>query len=57
VCTDRFRVLGEVERRSLGIPELPMAIALHPFGGLQADAVRAKADLLLDQVVEGLSTG
>jgi hypothetical protein len=33
-----------------------MAIAQHPFGGLQADAVKAKADLLLDQVVEGLTT-
>jgi|TARA_B100002003_G_C13897417_1_gene437333 hypothetical protein len=56
VCTDRFRVLGEIERRSLGIPELPMAIAKHPFGGLKADAVETKADLLLEQVVAGLTT-
>tara|TARA_B100000315_G_scaffold253484_1_gene292344 strand:+ start:549 stop:752 length:204 start_codon:yes stop_codon:yes gene_type:complete len=56
VCTDRFRVLGELERRSLGIPELPMAIAIHPFGGLKADAVETKADLLLDQVVDGLTS-
>jgi len=56
VVTDRFRLLGEVERRSLGIPELPMAIALHPFGGLQSDEVDAKADLLLEQVVDGLTS-
>jgi hypothetical protein len=56
VCTTRFRALGEVERRSLGMPELPMAIAMHPFSGLKADAVEAKADLLLEHVVEGLTT-
>jgi hypothetical protein len=56
VCSDRFRVLGEIERRSLGIPELPMAIAQHPFGGLKADAVETKADLLLEQVVAALTT-
>ena len=32
-----------------------MAIAIHPFGGLKADAVETKADLLLEQVVEGLT--
>ncbi len=56
VCTDRFTRLGDVERRSLGIPELPMAIAQHPFGGLQTEAVQAKADALLEQVVEGLTS-
>ena len=52
VGTDR---LGEVERRSLGMPELTMAIAEHPLGGLQAENLLAKADGLLDQVVDGLT--
>ena len=56
VCTHLFVRLGEVERRALGMPELPMAIARHPLGGLKADAVLAKADALLDQVVSGLTT-
>ncbi|MDP6550258.1 MAG: hypothetical protein QF659_09325 [Dehalococcoidia bacterium] len=55
MCTDRFRRLGEVERRSLGMPELPMAIAQHPFSGLKADAVETRAGLLLERVVEGLT--
>ena len=55
VGTDRFRRLGEVERRSLGMPELTMAIAEHPFGGLQAEQLLAKADGLLEQVVQGLT--
>ena len=55
VGTDRFRRLGEVERRSLGMPDLTMAIAEHPLGGLQADQLLAKADGLLEQVVQGLT--
>ena len=56
VCTHLFLRLGEVERRALGMPELPMAIAQHPLGGLKAEAVLAKADALLDQVVSGLTS-
>ncbi|MCH8107168.1 MAG: hypothetical protein IIB30_02300 [Chloroflexi bacterium] len=55
VCTHLFVRLGEVERRALGMPELPMAIAQHPLGGLKTDAVLAKAETLLDQVVAGLT--
>ena len=56
VCPHLFVRLGEVERRALGMPELPMAIAPHPLGGLKAEAVLAKADALLDQVVLGLTS-
>ena len=55
VGTDRFKRLGEIERRSLGMPELTMAVAEHPFGGLQAEKLLAKADGLLEQVVDGLT--
>ncbi|MCH7737062.1 MAG: hypothetical protein IH872_06640 [Chloroflexi bacterium] len=55
VGTDRFKRLGEVERRSLGMAELTMAIVEHPLGGLQAEALLAKADGLLEQVVKGLT--
>ena len=57
VCTDLFVKLGEVERKALGMPELPMAIAKHPLGGIKRDAVLAKADTLLDQVIAGLIRG
>ena len=33
-----------------------MAIAQHPFSGQTADAVEAKAELLLERLVEGLTT-
>ena len=57
VGTDRFKRLGEIERRSLGMPELTMALAEHPFGGLRAEQLLAKADGLLEQVVDGLTGG
>ncbi len=55
VCTHLFVRLGEVERRALGMPELPMAFAPHPLGCLRAESVLAKADALLEQVVSGLT--
>ena len=49
-----FKALGDVERRALGMPDLPVAITSHPIGGLKADAVQEKADALLESVVSGL---
>ena len=55
VCTHLFVTLGNVERRSLGMPELPLAVPQHPLGGLRTEAVKEKADALLEQVVSGLT--
>ena len=55
VCTHLFQRLGDVERRSLGMSELAMAVTQHPLGGLKSEAVLAKADALLEQVVAGLT--
>ena len=55
VCSHLFVNLGQVERRALGMPELPMAITQHPIGGLGAEAVRQKADALLEQVIAGVT--
>ncbi len=55
VCSHLFVRLGEIERRALGMPELPMAITPHPIGGLKADTVLAKADDLLENVLAGLT--
>jgi hypothetical protein len=55
VCSHLFQRLGNVERRSLGMPDLPMAIAPHPIGGLPAETAADKADTLFEIVVEGLT--
>jgi hypothetical protein len=52
-----FVRLGETERRALGMPELPMAITQHPIGGIKSDAVQARANALLPQVISGLIAG
>jgi hypothetical protein len=39
------------------MPELPMAIAPHPIGGVASDTAIAKADILFDTVVAGLTQG
>lgn len=55
VCSHLFQRLGNVERRSLGMPDLPMAITPHPIGGVAAETAIAKADDLFDTIVAGLS--
>ena len=55
VCSHLFQRLGSVERRSLGMPDLPMAIAPHPIGGLPAETAVAKADDLFETVVAALT--
>ncbi len=56
ICSHLFERLGQVERRSLGMPDLPMAVCPHPIGGLKVEAVYDKADSLLEQVVWGLTS-
>lgn len=55
VCSHLFQRLANVERRSLGMPSLPMAIAEHPIGGLAPETAAAKADTLFEVVVNGLT--
>ena len=55
VCSHLFQRLGDVERRSLGLPDLPLAVTPHPIGGLHGPAVLEKADALLESVLQGLT--
>ena len=57
VCSHLFQRLGNVERRSLGMPDLPMAIAPHPIGGLPAETALAKADALFSAIEAALTKG
>ncbi|MDE2940388.1 MAG: hypothetical protein OXR67_15945 [Chloroflexota bacterium] len=57
VCSHLFQRLGNVERRSLGMPDLPMAITLHPIGGVAPQTAVAKAEALFDTVVAALTHG
>lgn len=55
VCSHLFQRLGDLERRSLGMPELPMAIAPHPIGGVAALTASAKVDALFETIVAALT--
>ncbi|MBI4312014.1 MAG: hypothetical protein HY681_09550 [Chloroflexi bacterium] len=55
VCTHRFQGLAEIERATLGMPDLALAVAQHPIGGLDAGAVRLRATGLVESVVVGLT--
>jgi hypothetical protein len=55
VCTDRFKALAEAIRKSQGMPELNLVILPHPIGGLKEDEVKAKADSIIDKIIQGLT--
>lgn len=55
VCTEAFLGLAKEESRTLGMPNLPLAIIRHPLGGESKEAVAERAMLALDQVIQGLT--
>ena len=54
ICTDAFLGLARDESRSLGMPDLALAIIRHPIGGEAPDVIRGCADDALAQVVRAL---
>jgi hypothetical protein len=55
ICTDRFRVVAETLCKSLGIPGLSVVYVPHPLGGHKAAEVQAKADAVLEQIIQALT--
>ena len=55
VCTEAFIGLAKEESRTLGMPDLPLAIIRHPLGGESKAAVTERAKTALDQVIHGLT--
>src|SRR2546428_10275369 len=43
-------------RSKHGLPHLAVALVPHPLGGVAPDTARAKADAILDEVLDGLTT-
>lgn len=44
ICTYPFEKMARQERKSLGMPELPLIIIGHPLGGLRPEEVGARVD-------------
>ena len=51
VCTDPFEVTARGMASMWGAAEYPVIYTRHPLGGLDRDAVRRRAEELIDQVV------
>src|SRR2546427_1272623 len=54
--TDAFLPLGKATSAKHGLPHLAVALVPHPLGGVAPDTARAKADAILDEVLDGLTT-
>jgi len=53
ISTKLFQKLGQVEKRSLGMSQLPVALCQHPIGGIGDLQVNNRAEELIDQVLAG----
>ena len=50
-----FKVLANYERRSLGMPELPMAIVPSPMGGVSTEEAVQRSLAALNEMITGLT--
>ena len=57
VCSSAFVGLGHMQRRAMGVPELPVAVITHPFGVLDREQVREQAERCLDDILRLLGPG
>lgn len=55
IVTTYFTQLAKVTANSLGVPDLPIVSVPHPLGGIPVNEAQAKADALVDEVVQALT--
>jgi len=55
ICTDPFKITATAMANMWGAPNYPVIYTSHPVGGLPRDAIRRRAEGLLDQVVATLT--
>jgi hypothetical protein len=54
--TLEFEQLARLEARNRGMADLSLALIPHPLGGIPEDEAIKKADLVIDAVVQALTT-
>jgi len=54
--TNEFAALARAEALARGLPQLPLVTVPHPIGGTEPHSVRAKAALVVDEVIQALTT-
>jgi hypothetical protein len=56
ICTEEFVILGVNAAQSSGMPDLPIVTVPHPVGGIKAEEVRQKADMVVDKIIAILTS-
>jgi hypothetical protein len=56
-CTVPFRVLVDARLKFLGLPDMPVVYLPHPMMTRSAEEIGEMADLVLQDVVRGLTGG
>ncbi len=51
VATTPFAALAHSVAEAIGMPNARVAVVEHPLGGVDEDAIRARADAVIDDVV------
>jgi len=52
ICSDPFLKLAQTQARVFGIPDLPLMMIPHPLGGISLDAVKARAQHVLPELLK-----
>jgi hypothetical protein len=52
VCSTAFEKLGSTQARIFGVADLPLLVIPHPLGGLDLNAVAARAEAAIPQLVK-----
>jgi hypothetical protein len=53
--TEAFASLGRTAAAALGVPALPLVTVDHPIGGVDRASVAARADAIVDRVIDALT--
>jgi len=55
--TYEFEQLARLEAKNRGLADLPLALILHPLGGIREDEVLKKAELAVEIVRKAVTRG
>jgi hypothetical protein len=53
--TKEFETLATLEARNRGLADLPLALIPHPLGGIHAEEVVRKAELVIEVVARAVT--
>lgn len=55
ICTEKFKYIADVMRKSNGMPKLPLVIVSHPNRRLKKEDLISRADEIIEQIINSLT--